>query len=254
MPDFADRFRQAGYGTLAFDNRHWGDSEGGTRNEVDPWLQTRDYLDAFNFATTLPEVDDTRIVYWGSSMSGGNAICAAAVNKNLAGVILQVPFVSGESVASIPGVNPGLLVLERGQAVARGRSQEVPILPTSQEDITDGLSRVVLKDASSLEFQEEMRRRGLEWVKNCTTQSLLHTMLHEPMAYIHRISPTPMLMIVADQDTTTQTHLQLQAFEKALQPKRLKILKGQAHFSPYFGVTFEENIKEQIDFLKNLFE
>lgn len=251
MPDFADRFRQAGYGTLAFDNRHWGDSEGATRNEVDPWLQTRDFLDVFNFATTLPEVDGTKIVYWGSSMSGGNAICAAAVNKNLAGVILQVPFVSGESIASLPGVNPGLLVLERGQA---GRSQEVPILPTSQEDITNGLSRVVLKDPSSLEFQEEMRRRGLEWVKNCTTQSLLYTMLHEPMAYIHRISPTPMLMIVADQDTTTQTHLQLQAFEKALQPKRLKILKGQSHFGPYFGAAFEENIKEQIDFLKRLFE
>lgn len=253
MPDFADRFYQAGYGTLIFDNRHWGDSQGAIRNEVDPWLQTRDYLDVFNFATTLSEVDGTKIVYWGSSMSGGNAICASAVNKKLAGVILQVPFVSGESIASLPGVNPGLLVLERGQAVAQGRSQEVPILPTSQEDITNGLSRVVLKDPDSLPFQEEMRRRGLEWVKNCTTQSLLYTMLHEPMAYIHRISPTPMLMIVSDQDTTTQTHLQLQAFEKALQPKRLKLLKGQGHFSPYFGEAFEENVKEQIAFLKSLF-
>jgi cephalosporin-C deacetylase-like acetyl esterase len=59
-------------------------------------LQTRDYLDAFDFASALPDVDPVRIIFWGSSMSGGNAICAAALEKRVRAVIAQVPFVSGE--------------------------------------------------------------------------------------------------------------------------------------------------------------
>ena len=98
-----------------------------------------------------------------------------------------------------------------------------------------------------------MGRRGLEWARFSTVQSLTYTVLHEPQAYIHRISPTPMLMIVADKDVITQTHLQLAAFEKALQPKRLEILKGVGHFAPYYGKVFEQNIEAQIRFLMELF-
>ncbi|KAK7417253.1 hypothetical protein QQX98_004687 [Neonectria punicea] len=252
MPEFAARFNTAGYGVLAYDNRCWGDSEGLPREEVDPWLQTRDYFDVFNYATAQPEVDARKIVYWGSSMSGGNAICAAAINKDLAGVILQVPFVSGESTARTPGMSTSMLVLDRGKTVAGGSHTKLPNFPNSTEELTSGTSKAVLKDPGAIPFTEEMQRRGLDWSKVCTAQSVLNTVLHEPMAYIHRISPTPMLMVVSDSDVTTQTHLQLEAFEKALQPKKLKILKGVGHFAPYVGETFEQNIKAQIDFLKEI--
>jgi len=62
-----------------------------------------------------------------------------------------------------------------------------------------------------------------------------------------------MLMIVAGKDATTSTHLQLEAFEKALQPKTLEILSGIGHFAPYFGGTFEQNVGAQIRFLDGLF-
>ncbi|KAM5347637.1 hypothetical protein ACJ41O_007461 [Fusarium nematophilum] len=253
LPDFAARFNQAGYGVLTYDNRGWGESEGLPREQVDPWLQTRDYLDAFNFAATQPEIDPAKIVYWGSSMSGGNAICAAAVNHNLAGVILQVPFISGESISRIPGMSTSMLVQERAKAIADGSPSKLPNFPSSLEELTSGVSQAVLKDPEAIPFTKEMDRRGIHWSKACTVQSLTYTMLHEPLAYIHRISPTPMLMIVADRDVTTQTHLQLEAFEKALEPKKLEILRGMGHFSPYFGPPFEQNIKAQIAFLDQIF-
>lgn len=252
LPDFAARFQAAGYGVLAYDNRCWGDSEGSPREEVDPWLQTRDYFDVFTFATTLSEVDAAKLVYWGSSMSGGNVICAAAINKSIAGVILQVPFVSGESVALASGIPTSLLVADRGKTIADGSYSKVPNFPSSIEELTSGTSHAVLKDPEALPFIDEMRRRGLDWSSVCTVQSLTNTVLHEPQAYIHRISPTPMLMIVADRDVTTQTHLQLEAFEKALPPKKLEIIKGAGHFTPYFGEAFERNIRAQIDFLKEI--
>ncbi|KPM44519.1 hypothetical protein AK830_g2008 [Neonectria ditissima] len=253
IPDFAARFNAAGYGVLSYDNRCWGDSEGLPREEVDPWLQTRDYLDVFNYAITQPEVDEAKVVYWGSSMSGGNAICAAAVNKNLAGVILQVPFVSGESITRVPGMSTNMLLLDRARTVAEGSHTQLPNFPSSMEELMSGASKAVLKDPGAIAFTEEMQRRGLDWSKFCTVQSVLNTVLHEPMAYIHRISPTPMLMVVSDNDVTTQTHLQLEAFEKALQPKKLKILKGVGHFAPYVGEPFEQGVEAQIEFLNEIF-
>jgi uncharacterized protein len=55
---------------------------------------------------------------------------------------------------------------------------------------------------------------------------------YEPGAHMDRISPTPLLMIVASHDTVTPTDLALQAYERALQPKRLVLLQGD-HFVPY---------------------
>ncbi|KAF7557090.1 hypothetical protein G7Z17_g900 [Cylindrodendrum hubeiense] len=252
-PDFAERFNAAGYGVLAYDNRCWGESEGLPRDEVDPSLQTRDYFDVFNFASTQPEVDAAKIVYWGSSMSGGNAICAAAVNKKIAGVILQVPLVSGEAITRTPGMSTSLFVLDRGKTVATGSHSKIANFPSSLEELMSGTSTAVLKDPEALQFTEEMEKRGMNWSKACTVQSLANAVLHEPAAYIHRISPTPMLMIVSGNDVVTQTHLQLEAFQKALEPKKLKLLQGVGHFAPYFGKTFEENVKAQVGFLNEIF-
>ncbi|KAF5627091.1 cutinase transcription factor 1 beta [Fusarium sp. NRRL 52700] len=230
LPELAAKFNEAGYGALVYDNRCWGDSEGHPRCEVDPVKQTRDYFDAFNFAAVLPEVDPTKIVYWGSSMSGGNAICAASMNKNLAGIISQVPFVSGGAMARITGAPKSLLVSHR----AAESEIHMPIYPNSVEEVQDGTTKAILKDAGAVKFAEEMARRGYNFDKTATLQSMTNTIMHEPVGVIHHIAPTPLLMVVADDDVCTYTHLQLEAFEKALQPKTLKIVKGTGHFDLYY--------------------
>jgi fermentation-respiration switch protein FrsA (DUF1100 family) len=44
--------------------------------------------------------------------------------------------------------------------------------------------------------------------------------MYEPGAWIARVSPTPLLMIVALADYITLTDLQLSAYELALEPNR----------------------------------
>jgi hypothetical protein len=46
------------------------------------------------------------------------------------------------------------------------------------------------------------------------------------------VSPTPLLLIVALNDTMTVTDLALAAYERALRPKKLITTPG-GHFSPY---------------------
>ena len=70
------------------------------------------------------------------------------------------------------------------------------------------------------------------WENTVTLRSTRAARMYEPGVWISRISPTPLLMVVASHDTITVTDLALAAYEKALQPKRLVMLPG-GHFDGY---------------------
>src|SRR3954453_323182 len=74
---FAERFAAAGFAALVFDHRGFGDS-GGEPDLLHPARQLEDWRAAISFARSLPEVDESRIATFGSSMGGGNALAAAA--------------------------------------------------------------------------------------------------------------------------------------------------------------------------------
>ena len=46
---FAEAFAAAGLGSVVFDNRNFGASDGEPRQEIDPWRQVRDYRDAITY-------------------------------------------------------------------------------------------------------------------------------------------------------------------------------------------------------------
>jgi fermentation-respiration switch protein FrsA (DUF1100 family) len=56
--------------------------------------------------------------------------------------------------------------------------------------------------------------------------------MYEPGTWISRVSPTPLLMIVARDDKITIADLALAGYERALEPKRLALIPG-GHFDPY---------------------
>ncbi|EXK27065.1 hypothetical protein FOMG_16328 [Fusarium oxysporum f. sp. melonis 26406] len=152
-------------------------------------------------------------------------------------------------MARITGAPKSVLVSHR---VPKSEIQ-IPIYTNSIEEVQDGTTKAILKDAGAVEFEEEMARRGYSYDKTAPLQSMVNTIMHEPTGVIHPISPTPLLMIVADDDVCTYTHLQLEAFEKALHPKTLKLIKGTGHFDLYYGKRFQEVVDVQLEFLKSIF-
>jgi uncharacterized protein len=57
-------------------------------------------------------------------------------------------------------------------------------------------------------------------------------MEYEPSAYLERISPTPLLIVVAALDHLTLSDLALEAYQRAREPKKLVLLPG-GHFDAY---------------------
>jgi fermentation-respiration switch protein FrsA (DUF1100 family) len=220
------------------------------RLEVDPYMQQQDYLDAFDYAASLPDVDGDRIAYWGSSFSGGNVIVAAAVDKRIKAAVVQCPFVSGDlAVAALTPMIPMLLAERAG--IKQGLEPSViPIYADSLEAALAGSAKTLLSDADAYRYMEAVsaRDRG-GWENKLVAQSLLKMIVNEPKAFIHRIAPTPFLMIVPDADVSVPTATQLAAFDLAGEPKTLHIFQG-GHYDVYSGPVFEDNMKRQIAFLK----
>ena len=57
---------------------------------------------------------------------------------------------------------------------------------------------------------------------------------YEPGAFMERIAPTPLLMVLGDADVVCPTDLALTAFNRAGEPKRLELYRG-AHFFGLHG-------------------
>jgi hypothetical protein len=75
---------------------------------------------------------------------------------------------------------------------------------------------------------------GTKWENAVTARSTRLARMYEPGAWVSRVSPTPLLMVVASHDATTLTNLALTAYEQALEPKKLVVISG-GHFAPYMN-------------------
>ncbi|KAH7208622.1 Alpha/Beta hydrolase protein [Fusarium oxysporum] len=226
-PYFAQQFQAAGYGVLLFDHRNWGASDGLPRNETNPIQTARDYSDVFDYVASLDEVDSSKVVYWGTSMCGGSVLHAAAFDKCIRAVISQVPFVKTGKPAPL-----------------------IKLFAETPEESLQPDSNALLRDENLCDFIKALDKDKLPWTPNVTPQTLLDVLAFEPLAFMHRIAPTPLLLVCAENDMCAPTFTQLKAHALAYEPKKLTILKGAGHFDSYHGKVFEENVKEQLVFLK----
>jgi uncharacterized protein len=81
-------------------------------------------------------------------------------------------------------------------------------------------------------FTETHESRAPSWRNEVTLRSVEMFTEYEPATYLPWISPTPLLMAVAEGDHLTPTDLAIAAYERAGEPKRLVILPG-GHFDAY---------------------
>ena len=95
IPDFAERFAAAGIAALAFDYRHWGESDGEPRRLASLPRQLADWRAVVAHARGLEGIDPKRIAVWGMSAGGGHAITSAAADGRIAAVVAFVPMADG---------------------------------------------------------------------------------------------------------------------------------------------------------------
>jgi alpha-beta hydrolase superfamily lysophospholipase len=233
---FAERFAAAGFAALVFDHRGFGDS-GGEPDLFDPAMQLEDWRAAIAFARSLPGVDPSRAVTFGSSMGGGNALAAAADDPRIAAAISQVPFLDivRQAHRSSPAVTAKTLwaAIRGAHLPAVGRPDEAAMInaPGGEE----GWRRVV-------SIGEDSRWR------NRVSAGWLLGRPYRPARHARRLH-CPWLVCVGEADRVARPGPAIAAARRAPRGE-LRTYPGVDHFDIYDGPVHEALVADQLEFLR----
>jgi fermentation-respiration switch protein FrsA (DUF1100 family) len=232
LQNFADRFAGAGFVVTVFDYRYLGASEGEPRGQIFPVEQIDDYRNAITWTQMQKEVDPSRIGVWGTSYSGAHVLHLGAFDRRIKAVVSQVMLVDGPANAqrlnradNLP-LTVGFLASDRAQRYTEGKVNYVPVVGP------EGTPAALPTPETHDFFLKVVQTNAPRWENRVTLESIEKFLEYTPGANIHRISPTPLLMVVAEDDRLTPTDLAVDAFQRAREPKKLVLFKG-GHFDAY---------------------
>ncbi len=233
LSNFAEKFEEAGFVVLVFDYRYFGDSEGKPRGRLIPHEQHEDYKNAITWVSQRSEVDSDRIGIWGSSYSGGHVLYLASFDKRIKAAVAQVPLVNGWGNAQRlmrPDTFDEFLqaiAQDRTARYTEGEGGNVPVVAPEGDPSA-------LPTPESYEwFTHAGETVAPSWRNEVSLESMEAFLEYDPAGNIHLISPTPLLVVVAEKDTLTPTDMAIAAYERALEPKKLVIMEGGKHFDAY---------------------
>lgn len=243
---YARAFQAAGYDVLLFDYRHFGESEGEPRGLLKVSLQHEDWRSAVACARSLGYA---QIVLWGSSFAGGHVLHIAAEYDDLAGVISQVPHISGLAtslavpIAKLPLVLSAILA----DVVLSLFGRRYLIKAFAPVGEFGAMSTPGAYDALVAMLPGPEWRTYFDEHNRVTALSLVETVRYSPGKRAGRIK-CPVLLQAGRLDRTTPFE---PARRVAEQIPDCEFREHQCdHFDVYLGQCFDVVIAEQIDFLQ----
>ena len=206
-----------GYIALRFDFRSCGDSEG-ERGLVRCLDQVSDTQNAVSWLSEQSEVDPKRIGVIGHSFGAAVAVYAGGVDKRIAAVISSCGWGDGDTKFQLQhtgedwdkfkrSLDEGKRRRDAGEADLKMSRWEIVPIP---EHLRGNMGKNVI-----MEFPSE------------TAQSMFDFRAND---VVSQISPRPLLLFHASDDSVTPTDQSLQLFGHAGQPTDLLLISGTDHF------------------------
>ncbi len=238
LPDYARRFAQAGFISLIFDYRGFGESEG-PKWRLLPLEQVDDIRNALTWLSTQPEVDPQRLGLWGTSFGGAHVPYVAGIDARVKAAVAQVGFDTGE----------------RFLLSVRSESERVELVRQLEEDRQlrtqngrgrwiDPFERALSNPQASgfigktLQAHPHMRCL-LSW------QTWEKTLEYRPLDVVDKITPRALLLIAAEHDTICPPAGYQALYERASEPKQL-ITLPISHYEIYEGHGFDQSARQAV--------
>lgn len=229
LPTSAAAFAAAGFAALTIDYRYLGGSHGEPRQQVLPETQCDDLRNAITWLAERPEVDAERIALWGTSFAGGHALRIAGVDRRVAAVVAQVPAIGLWRYfrREAPQVREQFLawaLADRLTFQRTGRPRRLAITAESGAESILG--------SAGLDWHRRNESEHDTFHNWIAAHSLDPIVTYDPGAFAEDISPTPLLMILVDADTTTPSDVAQAVYDRVPGPKELLTLPG-GHYDVY---------------------
>jgi uncharacterized protein len=250
LPPFAEAFQAEGYAAITIDYLSFGSSEGIPRNVLSLSQELQDFRDVIAWVRGNQSFDNEKIIAWGSSLGAMHPTALIVEDHGLAAGMVQCPAVDGFLSAlqvplwrSLPltflalldvfgswfGLGPVYLT------TANTGKNKLALL--SAPDVPEGWARLMPEDDSP--FRNQISARGL-----------LSVLVHRPGLHTGR-SIKPYLAVCTEYDSVANLGAAERAARAAPLGELVKVKGG--HFDVYKGgISFEESLKAQLEFLKRV--
>ncbi len=239
---YAKRLAAAGYVTLAFDHRNFGESEGRPRSHEDPQGKLADLRAAVSLLRARPEVDAERIGAVGICLGGGYALKFAAFDPRV------------KAFAGIAGAYNTPYAMREGMG-ADGYRQALTSFTAAAEDHDQGgdiryLPAVAVQGEAAMSGAEPLAYYGTArgasacWQNLVTRASVRELITVDNMIGADFLSPTPGLIVHGVQDAYCSPQGASEAYGRMGEPKRIVWLDAKLHVDlydaePYVGQAVE---------------
>jgi pimeloyl-ACP methyl ester carboxylesterase len=229
---FAEAFFEAGFTVLLYDHRGFGLSEGDPRCDIDPFAQAREYRNALDFASALPDIDPARLALWGDSLSGASAVAAAAVDSRVAAVVVQVPAFGSETTPV--DVDGGLFASGCIPCLESNRPPTYPVrrygpMPVVSFDQASSPSHLTPLTAYRW-FIEYGGRHGTGWINRATVSFPKEPARWQPVLCAAHVKAPALFLVASDDEMPgAAPGVAMEAFERIPAPKELCEIEG-GHF------------------------
>jgi hypothetical protein len=167
-------------------------------------------------------VDSGRIGVFGTSFGGGIAIAAAALDTRVRAVVSNLPVCNGERW--LRGMRP---YWDWVQFLSRVKADRISRVLTGESEWVD---RGVIAPPDPAAQSTQGKQPPRPPLRLESGEAILE---FKPEDLVERISPRPLLMIVAADDTRVAPEVSLPTFDRAREPKTLTILDGVEHHDVY---------------------
>jgi fermentation-respiration switch protein FrsA (DUF1100 family) len=213
-------FSAAGFAVLAFDYRHFGESEGLPRQIMSVRKHLEDVDAALAFVQTRPELDASRVALWGTSMGASHVVTAASGWQNL--------FRLGWPIAS--DLLRSFVGLPRHYVQIVGRSTELAFVNV----------------AGAYEGWYSVVPEGHKYDNRVTASSAIGMLFYDAASKASKVQ-CPLLICVSDNEGLMNPAVAVQAASRA--PRGEAIHYPADHFEVYHSPVFEQIAADQIAFL-----
>jgi fermentation-respiration switch protein FrsA (DUF1100 family) len=225
------RLAAAGYVTLAFDHRNFGESAGQPRRHEDPQGKVADLRAAVSFLRARPEVDPERIGAVGICLGGGYALKFAAFDPRV------------KAFAGIAGAYNTPYAMRSGMGPDGYRQALASFTAAAEEHDQGGevqyIPAVAVQGEAAMPGEEPFayygtgRGASAHWENSVTRASVRELITVDNMAGADFLSPTPGLIVHGVKDAFCSPDGAREAYERMGEPKRIVWLDATLHIDLY---------------------
>ena len=229
--NYAERLAEAGFVTLAFDHRNFGDSEGDPRQHEDSAGKLADLRDAVGLLGSRPEVDRDRIAVVGVCLGGGYAVRAAASDprvRAIAGVggAYNSPHRLKERMGA--GGYRGLLAGSLENLDRERSGGEVAYLPAVSPD-----GPALMPGQEPFDYYGTERSTSAVWENRMTVDSRYQLLTLDTLSAAELLDRTPFLVVHGTVDTYCTPAGAQAIFDRASGPKEIEWIETPNHIDIY---------------------